>query len=470
MTSEWLLFWVGDGGDPSSDGLLAGWEHLAERERVLGLRERQPILVAPDGRVDARLSECFRRSAFSAKAEGTQVTYAPLYRLFFTFLWQRGAHWDQATPDDVEDWEDWRRRGSDNAARIAGGTWAKELAALKLLYDIAAKRGFVPASPVLLTAPTDVKTSDVKWLTPRAFRLWRNVGLGGTLPSGLEDQAWRGRCAGRDSAFADLLYSSGLRRREGGTLLTFELPPLGERNYYAGRVGQAVAKRAGYTFYVGHPALARIEGYRASTRALAVARARARGVYERLPGRRVVRDVNRAGRVRWTERDGRAGEGALGLLTAADRMRLFVETEDGLEPAMLWLTESGLPLEHATWTKVFERASTRCARLGLEVFATPKMLRHSMALRMLIALHNALDRRLGLTPDQRRHYEEVYGQVWLMVKGMLGHRSEQVTRDVYLEPVRGLQLESLLNDDDNPVNAEKIAELAVRTGLVLDAA
>ncbi|MFE9687521.1 hypothetical protein [Streptomyces sp. NPDC006285] len=93
-----------------------------------------------------------------------------------------------------------------------------------------------------------------------------------------------------------------------------------------------------------------------------------------------------------------------------------------------------------------------------------------MALRTLVALHNALDRRLGLTPAERLHYEEVYGQVWLMVKDMLGHRSEQVTRDVYLEPVRGLQLESLLGDDDNPVNAEQIPELAARTGLILDAA
>lgn len=67
-----------------------------------------------------------------------------------------------------------------------------------------------------------------------------------------------------------------------------------------------------------------------------------------------------------------------------------------------------------------------------------------MALRMLISLHNALDRRLGLTAAQRLHYEEVYGQVWQMVEDMLGHRSEQVTRDVYLEPVRGLQLERSL--------------------------
>ncbi|MFD4247301.1 hypothetical protein ACFWP3_37795 [Streptomyces sp. NPDC058525] len=90
---------------------------MEERERALGLRERQPILVAPDGRVDPRLSECLRRSAFSAKAQGTQVTYAPLYRLFFTFLWQRGLDWDEASEDDVEDWEDWRRRRATSAGR-----------------------------------------------------------------------------------------------------------------------------------------------------------------------------------------------------------------------------------------------------------------------------------------------------------------------------------------------------------------
>nr|WP_107912362.1 hypothetical protein [Streptomyces chartreusis] len=125
---------------------------------------------------------------------------------------------------------------------------------------------------------------------------------------------------------------------------------------------------------------------------------------------------------------------------------------------MLWLTESGLPMEYTSWTKVFE------------IFATPTMLRHSMALRMLTSLHHTLDRRLGLTPAQRLHYEEVYGQVWLMVKHMLGHRSEQATRDVYMEPVRGLQLGSLLKRRRHPVNAEKIAELAEPTRLILDAA
>ena len=91
-----------------------------------------------------------------------------------------------------------------------------------------------------------------------------------------------------------------------------------------------------------------------------------------------------------------------------------------------------------------------------------------MALRSLVSLHHALDRRLGLTPAERRHYEALYGNVWSMVKDLLGHRSEETTRSIYLEPVRGLQLESLLNDEEHPDNTELLARLAERTGLVLD--
>ncbi|MFH8803970.1 hypothetical protein ACH4F6_30995 [Streptomyces sp. NPDC017936] len=39
-----------------------------------------------------------------------------------------------------------------------------------------------------------------------------------------------------------------------------------------------------------------------------------------------------------------------------------------------------------------------------------------------------------------------------------------------LEPVRGLQLEPLLNDEENPVDAEKRAAPAARTGLIPDVA
>jgi hypothetical protein len=66
----------------------------------------------------------------------------------------------------------------------------------------AAARGHVAASPVRLRtvrtrdgarahvpelASTDVRSSNVKWLTPRAFRLWRDVGLRGYGADGRPD-------------------------------------------------------------------------------------------------------------------------------------------------------------------------------------------------------------------------------------------------------------------------------------------
>ncbi|MDK1347699.1 hypothetical protein QNO09_31335 [Streptomyces sp. 378] len=47
-----------------------------------------------------------------------------------------------------------------------------------------------------------------------------------------------------------------------------------------------------------------------------------------------MREVTRAGQVRWTGRGGRLGESALGLLTPAELMLVFVDGEDGLEPAI----------------------------------------------------------------------------------------------------------------------------------------
>jgi len=126
--------------------VLGSWGDLAERERGLGIRSGQPILLAPDGRVDPRLSTVFRHRDFARKAEGTKETYAPDYRLFFTYLWRRGLRWDKATTEVLEDW---RLRGEGNPSPIGGAKWARELAALGLFYKIAVRLGFMQASPVL---------------------------------------------------------------------------------------------------------------------------------------------------------------------------------------------------------------------------------------------------------------------------------------------------------------------------------
>jgi hypothetical protein len=115
-------------------------------------------------------------------------------------LWGRGKLWTQATADDLLDFHDWRVRSPQNPGRVGGAKWNRELAALTRLYDWANRRRYVPASPVELrtiagryggttSVPAgrekSARTSNVHWLTPRAFRRWLDVGNARPHDSGL---------------------------------------------------------------------------------------------------------------------------------------------------------------------------------------------------------------------------------------------------------------------------------------------
>jgi hypothetical protein len=51
-----------------------------------------PILIDPEYRLDPVLARFLGRSRFAWLAEGTRQAYAKDYRLFFSFLWQRGKY------------------------------------------------------------------------------------------------------------------------------------------------------------------------------------------------------------------------------------------------------------------------------------------------------------------------------------------------------------------------------------------
>jgi integrase len=81
-----------------------------------------------------------------------------------------------------------------------------------------------------------------------------------------------------------------------------------------------------------------------------------------------------------------------------------------------------------------------------------------------------MDLRFGLTAEERRDYRLLYGDPWRMVKDLLGHASEQTTRDIYLAPVSDLQVRSLLTDDDVLGVAELLTRIAAASDRVQDAA
>ncbi|MER5184576.1 site-specific integrase [Streptomyces sp. NPDC002896] len=208
MSKLWCVHWVTRGSVPASDHpVLRRWTDLDVREARWRIDPGDIFITDPMYRVDVRLTHYLTRSSFARLARETRRNYANDCCLFFNFLWQRGKNWCDADLNDLLDFEDWRRWSPRNPERIGGSKWNRELAALTRLYKWAVRKGHMAASPVverevmgrrgeMVSVPavraSDVRSSNVKWLTPRAYRLWRDVGLRGYDADGRRDGTWRG--------------------------------------------------------------------------------------------------------------------------------------------------------------------------------------------------------------------------------------------------------------------------------------
>ncbi|MFF5846131.1 site-specific integrase [Streptomyces massasporeus] len=483
---EWRVFWVPrDAVRGGVQGrLLEGWDDLGGREDTVGVRAGDPIFLSPDYRVDSLLSLYGQSNKFRRYTTETRRNYATDIALLLTFLWSRGKAWTEAQPRDLEDYEHWRRFAQANPRRVGGAKWDRELAAFASLYKWAAKPPHLVPNPVamkqvmgrngeVVTVPdqkaANARTSNVHWLTPRTWVRWVDVGLRGHTREGVPEAGWVGRLEDRNVAFVRMLVSSGLRRLEGASLLTFEVPArhVGGGRYYRGKVAAQVTRaKKQRTFYVASDAVGDVETYVASSRAWAVRKAQKADRYDRLGEMRLVTKVTRGlkPKVRWCDRNGVLGEEELNELTWQERMLLFTEGPRGPEPLWLWLNEQGLPFHPHSWEAVFRTANQRCERiltppkhLGMDPhkvyapYATPHSARNSFALYMLVVLNYLMDQRFGLSPEERRDFRLLYGDPWFMVQNLLGHASRETTVKHYLAPVADLQLRSMLataGDDD----------------------
>ena len=486
-SSNWRLCYA---GAPRYKGVfnspvLDDWGDLEQIEADLGITVGQPFLLRPDGSADASVSAYFASPTFRRYARDSQLSYASDIKTFLSFLERHGTDWRHATEDTLLDFEYWRRRDDSNKRRVSGAKFARELAALGGFYRWQASRGTVSVSPVSSVRvrdrrgderlrpalrPTNVRSVRVKWLTPRAYRRWRDVGLGGYTGEGLLDETWRGRNDGRNVAMSELMWASGLRLREAATLVLPEIPmATGVERYVRGRLAAATAKGASREYWVSRPALQRISAYIQTTRAEAVRRAQSAGRYEEVFDRMIVTNVRARGQLVLRDAKGRLKESHFDELDASARMHLFRATENGAEPLALWLSEAGMPLPYLTWESVFSDASKRCDRLGVPISCHPHMLRHSFALRMLVTLIHVFDRRLGLTENERLEYRHLFGDPFVLVQTMLGHAQVATTRSYYLEPVNGLQVDMFLNADaDEGSIQELLARVAESSPRVQD--
>lgn len=477
---EWLLAWTGSAlPDPSFHPLLAELSDLAERECALDIGRRTPVLISPNGTCDTRLCEFFSSPHFARLRPSTRKSYAADLRMWLEYLGTRGKAWSEASPRDVNTYWLWRTRSDFNEHSVSGSKANRELAAISLLYRWASHptRGHVEFNPVERDSLGPARSGSkyqhggpvrsrnvvgerVKWVTPRTFRLWRKVGIEGYALDDLRDPSFKGRNALRNKAMMDMLFSSGLRITEGGSLLTIELPAhdLLAVGLNEAHLPAAIAKGCRpRTWYLFDDALSLVNSYITTTRQVSIDRAKRLGRYDEaaqilVTDTRVTTDgVKLKYSGRWRRHD---------AIDISDRRKLFIDNGTGPEPLWLWLSEAGMPLLASAWTDVMSDANDRVFNAFKELrpggtvkpgsrapTLSPHSLRHSFALYMLIALHKAIDMRDGHTATTGYH-EDRYRMAWETVRDLLGHRHETTTRERYLAPLNGVRLRSLISDTD----------------------
>ncbi|MET8887725.1 MULTISPECIES: phage integrase [Streptomyces] len=486
--NEWHVVWVPDqerwGTLPAEDVL--GGQGLPEAVARIGLLPGDPVYIRPDGTVDRGLLDFVRSDAFRKLERETKRNYGTDYRTLLNSLFLRGLSWQQATRQDLADYRNWRCDAPGNPERISGTKWNREAAAFTKLF----KWGKVYPLPVDVSQredrAADSVSARVSWLTPRTWGLWSDVGLRGHTLARVASPSWESRTELRNTAFVQLLLSSGLRRQEGGGLLLFELPTqrLRRGRYMHGRLAGALTRsKNSRTYYTSVDAVGQTEAYVQSERAWAVQRAQETGRYERpavMQQMLLITKVTHGLKpeVEWVDRNGVVSSQELSSLKWRIRQWLFLEGPDGPEPAWLWLTEEGLPMLPDRWNGVFRTANLRCEQvlLGEEArkatrdlrlgevqskspYATPHSARHSFALFMLVLLNDLYEKRYGLTAKDRRDFALLFGDPWWLVKTLLGHADVETTKRHYLAPVAHLQLESILAAADTTDEGEDIEDL-----------
>lgn len=377
--------------------------------------------------------------------------------MWLNFLLTRGVNWWEASEDDAEQFFFWRLTDPENKGRVQANTFYRDLAALKKFYRWMGKKYGVVNPFDEIVAPRARRGEDVKWLDPGGYKRWRDLGVRGLDLSGRPDGWWRGRNSDRDAVFCDGLYGTGLRVSEWASVVLPELPPYDRRRgYYTCELADACAKGGyGHPYWMPRLVMNSLLSYIEGARAAAVRRAQAAGRYESLDGLRLVLAAH--GTASLTLQAGRGTErrrwNDIGPRT---RLRVFRRAPQGLEPVALWLNEDGLPRDGRGWEHTFDVANERIKTLGLENFTcTPHMLRHSSALKWYAIGKLVHTARLGhLSADERADFREQFGDTWHLVQTMLGHQQVETTKNVYLEPFRTLDVETLLAHADGfPVEA-----------------
>lgn len=406
------------------------------------------FLISGEGHCHSAANQYLRSPRMRSASKLTRDRYSRSLAVWFSFLSELDVEWNHASIGELADFKYWRRSDPTNSRRIAGSSWNSDLAAIQSFYGWCAARGSFAVASDETTAihliesrtarASASRNADVRWLSPAAFDQWADRGILGIREDGSELANWRPRNEARDYAFVTGLYGSGLRLNEWASVLTVELdcPATHSSGFRRYMLADACAKAgAGHWYWLPQRAHDALQNYRDHERRKSVARAHKSGLYSRSGWEVVLFDSSRPSVVRFAENPRKAVK--LRDLPPSRRRRLLTQGPGGLEPANVWLNEDGSTREKRAWYRSFGEANQRVRRAGVErLVCHPHMLRHSFALRWYAASR--------LAGGSLGDFRDTIGDVWFLVQTMLGHRSVETTRRIYLEPFVQLDVENLL--------------------------
>ena len=364
-----------------------------------------------------------------------------------------------ATRADVDAFHRARRR-QDAGSRISAASWNRSIAALDKLYSWAQSEGLVASSPfrhrhvwqqghgtgrVRILARNEsyeraAKRTDVRFVSLEDYRAFRDVGLRGLTTDGAERPGGKDRNGTRNALFANLLVTTGLRLSEASFLLVVEIADLA-RQAARGRQARfelpcALTKcDRGRSVLLPQRLLHQILSYIAAERAHAVAKFKNREAWRGIAQPIFIRcpEPHASG---LSLCDG--GIIPFAVLNPDERGRLVICSDNGApnEPAALWLTEIGLPVQPNSWEAAFARASRRCSAAGFSVRVNPHQLRHTFAVHMLAMLvQHRIRETAGDDPTcGAEGYRRLLGDPLQQVQRLLGHASLTTTY-IYLDHI-----------------------------------
>jgi site-specific recombinase XerD len=421
-----------------------------------------PYLLSPTFEYDITLNSYFL-STTVGEPENTTANRVRALKRFLDFLWiaRDRRSWRDATEADHLAFFHWRRR-DESGPRVSGATWSQEVALVNEFYKWAVNAGHAHTNPIpqrqrraappgaaawrgnqTETVPAtyahDENGEHIEWLSPPSYRKWRDVGLRGYGNDGLPDCRFRGRWASRNATYADLMVRTGMRLSEQSSLTVLEVPTeTGLGGYQRFWLPGPIAKRfSARWIYVSESVIRDLASYVEYDRAEMIEQAREAGRYRQIRQPFVIEDPSQPTIVRQPGNQSHHSA-KLAQLNPRERQRLFIDTDSGLEPALFWLNENGLPMTTSGWQSVFDTANQRCAAMRVALSSHPHLLRHSFAVVTLEQLQRGHIAALSeLSPDQRGHYTRIFGDPLDWVRRRLGHASV-VTTAIYLHEPSGI--------------------------------